>query len=283
MSVTSAEPGCFSAANSIKLASEQLLIDALTSTSYRTPVGAMAARSAELDLQQFISMAAHELREPMQAIQGFLSVLLRERVGPLTPVQSDFLESAFLAGRRLERLVNDLQVMVIGERGFTIEDEHIDLLDHVTACVRELGPVAEGYGITVDVEACGDGPWTISGDPTRIDQIVLNIVENAIRYAAENSIVRVRMRRTTDGIRCAICNVTDTPPSEDPRSWFASFVRGRQTTRNRRPGLGLGLAVVQHLVELHQGRIEAAVRGRQVVIRFELPVRKQPRRLIAIN
>lgn len=216
-------------------------------------------------------MAAHELREPIHAIQSFLSVILRERIGPINAVQRDFLTSAYLAGRRLERLIDDVQLMISRERGFEIRPEQVDLLSHVNSACRELAPIAEGYHVSLAVSPRGHGAWELRADPTRLDQVVLNLVENAVRYAAAGSTVHVRLRSSPSRLLCAIENAVDQPPSEDPAEWFTPFRRGERPNAPQRAGLGLGLAVVAHLVDAHGGRMLTRSRDRLVTIGFVLP------------
>jgi signal transduction histidine kinase len=236
---------------------------------------ALSVRASDPELHQFISMTAHELREPLQAIQGFLSVVLHNRVGPLNPIQQDFLSSAYVAGRRLERLICDLQTLVIGERAFPINCEPCDMHARSVACVRELESAAESYGVSVEVEPRGHGPWVAWGDPERIDQVLLNLIENAVRYSSRGTIVRVRLRAGATGVLITVHNTIDTMPHEDTRRWFAPFTRGSQSA-TQPAGLGLGLAVADHLVHRHGGYITARMRRHHVAIRFVLPISNAP-------
>lgn len=224
----------------------------------------------------FASMAAHELREPIHAIQSFLSVILRERIGPINAVQRDFLTSAYLAGRRLERLVNDVQLMIARERAFDVRPEPVDLLAHVNAACRELASIAEGYHVTLAVAPEPGGNWELRADPTRLDQMVLNLLENAVRYASAESTVQVRLRSSGSRVLCLIENAVDQPPSEDPGVWFTPFRRGERPGGPERSGLGLGLAVVAHLVEAHGGQMVTRSRGLLVTIGFVLPRQERP-------
>jgi signal transduction histidine kinase len=236
---------------------------------------ALRIGASDPELHRFISMTTHELREPLQAIQGFLSVVLHDRVGTLNAIQHDFLSSAYVAGRRLERLICDLQTLVIGERAFPINCEACDMHLRANACVRELAAVAECYSVSLVVETRGRGPWIAWCDPERMDQVLLNLIENAIRYSSHGSVVRVRLRATTGGVQVAVHNQVDAAPREDTRRWFAPFTRGSQAA-TQPAGLGLGLAVAEHLIQRQGGHIVASMRRRHVVIRFSVP-RKEGR------
>lgn len=233
----------------------------------RRPGGA----EEEFDREVFASMAAHELREPIHAIQSFLSVILRERIGPINAVQRDFLTSAYLAGRRLERLVDDVQLMVTRGRGFEIHPQPVDLLRHVQAACRELAPIAEGYRVQLLVDSGGGSDWMLRADPIRLDQVLLNLIENAVRYASADSTVRVGLRASARRLLCVIENAVDRPPAEAPAEWFMPFRRGERTGGSERRGLGLGLAVAAWLVEAHGGRLCARARGTHVTVGVCLP------------
>jgi signal transduction histidine kinase len=230
------------------------------------------SQQSSIDVERglYASMAAHELREPIQAIQGFLSVILRERVGSLNDVQRDFLRTSYLASRRMERLINDVQVMYGRDQGFTIKPETTDLLTHAETCCRELGPIAESRGLRILVDAPGSGPWSLYADPTRLDQIILNLVENAIRYSSAESTIQVRLRQGGSRLLLVVENETEHRAS-DPKSWFEPFRRGHLNGENQHTGLGLGLTVVRHLVEAHHGKIITRLRGNRVSIGVVLP------------
>jgi signal transduction histidine kinase len=138
------------------------------------------------------------------------------------------------------------------------------------ACLRELSSIAEGYGVSLAVETRGRGPWIAWCDPERIDQVLLNLIENAIRYSSHGSVVRVRLRAMTAGVQVTVHNQIDAAPYEDTRRWFAPFTRGSQAA-TQPAGLGLGLAVAEHLVQRHGGHISANMRRRHVAIRFAVP------------
>jgi signal transduction histidine kinase len=234
----------------------------------------MVIRSGDDDERElFGALAAHELRTPAHAILSYLSVILRERAGPLTPVQRDFLDNAYRAGRRLERLIEDVQVMIAGERGFSIKREPVDLRERVTAGCRELAQLADelGVGLAVDSGRGGDD-WRLIADPLRLDQIIVNLVENALRYAEPGSSARVRLRCSPARVLCVITNTAEQTPDDDPASWFMPFQRGSTAaTSHGERGRGLGLAVVDQLVTAHNGRICTRVRGREVTIAVLLP------------
>jgi two-component system phosphate regulon sensor histidine kinase PhoR len=220
-------------------------------------------------------MASHDLREPVHAIQGFLSVLLSGKAGSLTPLQHEFVVSMFVSSRRLERLINDIQVILARERDFSILEEEIDLVEYLRACSVELSGIYPDAGSRISIVADSPSqnnptPFRIRADPMRIEQIFLNTIDNALRYADLDSPIDIRMRSTRSRILCVVENRAVRLADEDPKRWLIPFTRGRGSAE-KAGGRGLGLTVVDHLVRLHRGGLFLRRRGTMVAIGFVLP------------
>ena len=217
-------------------------------------------------------LAVHDLRGAVHAMLGFLSVLLSQQPGPLTATQQDFVSSAFLTSRRIERLVNDLQTIAFDGQLLTLVPDDCDLRAAVEVCIRELEMAASGFDVAVELQLDSDGPWRIVADPIRIEQIAFNVIENAIRYSAPNSTVVVRLRASRSRLMLVVKNEVSDPQQADPERWFGMFQRGNQSARNGgRRGLGIGLTVVQTLTAAHGGTICSRVRDQTVSIAVSLP------------
>lgn len=217
-------------------------------------------------------MAAHDLREPIHSIEGFVSILLTERAGTLTAMQRDFLTSMFRSARRLERLITDIQVLLAGADGFPLAVEPVDFEPLVRACIQELAGAAEDAGLHVTLARDERHlPGTLLADPVRLEQILLNVLENAIHYADPGSVVRVSIRRSTTRVLCVVENDSVRIADEDPTHWFRPYERGTAGA-GRRSGRGLGLAVVDLLVHAHGGRLAARRRAGRVTIAVALPM-----------
>src|SRR5690349_20886116 len=157
----------------------------------------------------FAAMATHDLREPLQAIQSFVSVMLGERVGPINDIQRDFLNTIYLAGRRLERLIQDIYLIVAHDQDFVIEPADVVIREQLEACCRELAPLAEGYGLQFETTFEGRTTDVARLDPLRFDQMVLNLLENAMRYGARDTSVRIRTRQTRRRLLVLVSNQVD--------------------------------------------------------------------------
>jgi signal transduction histidine kinase len=225
----------------------------------------------EFSSAELASVVAHEFRGPVHALLAYIGVLLREQTGPLTDIQRDFLTSMYSVARRLERLANDVQVMVADGRSFSIVPESVDLLALVEACRWELDPVAQGFDININLTASSASGWQLWADPIRIEQIILNLLENAIRYGARFSTVTIRLRKSPKWMLLAIENDIERELEHSPLDWLRPFSRDSTSLASHPRGLGLGLSVVAHLVTAHQGKIFVRARENRVTIAVCLP------------
>jgi two-component system sensor histidine kinase KdpD len=231
-------------------------------------------RAASHDLARteprIAAAAIHDLRGAVHAIQGFLSVLLSEQPGPLTTTQHDFLVSAYITVRRIERLVGDLQVLEFGMEQLPLMLEDCDLMSAVQVCLRELQPTADGFDVSVHLEQGSHRQRRLIADPVRLEQIVFNLLENAIRYAPPDTTVVVRVRESASRVLLVVENESNGPLPDDPATWFTPFQRGEHTDPSRR-GFGVGLTIVQLLAQAHHGTAFSRVRGAKVSVAVILP------------
>lgn len=218
-------------------------------------------------------IAAHELREPSQAILSFLCVLLEERAGPLTSIQRDFLATAEQAARRLRRRIEDLQLVMAGCATLSINARETDLRTRVEECCHELELIASSYNVQLRIEDRHTGPQPLTwADPDRVDQILLNLIENAIQYSACGSEVIVTIDNCGPDAWCIrVENTVSQPLREDPCRWFMPHIRGSNGHELRPEGQGLGLVAAGMLVRAHNGSIVARAEGNTVTIDVVLP------------
>lgn len=232
-----------------------------------------AQHGDEFERSLVTKTAVHELREPVQAIFSFLCVLLEERTGPLSDIQRDFLATADQATRRLKRRIDDLQLIMTEHLDLTIRPEPTELLPRVVECCHELSQIANSYNVHLKVDP---GPVAQSpqiwADPDRVDQILLNIIENAIHYSLQGATVRIGVQATeSDGWNVTVRNTIGERLNEDPANWFAPQTRGQNGIASRRDGQGLGLTAAEKLARAQGGDITACVRGRTVKITVSFP------------
>jgi signal transduction histidine kinase len=216
----------------------------------------------DLRREQFVAMLAHELRNPLGAITSAIGVL--ERVG------GDPADRARGVIRRqlenLTHLVDDLlDVARITTGKISLTRSHVDLAESVERCLKTLEGADRSSRHLVSVQS---EPTWIEADPVRIDQILVNLIGNALKYTPAGGKISIRVEPASD--EC-VFEVTDTGVgmSKDALARaFDLFFQGERTPDGGQGGLGIGLSLARHLVELHGGSVEAASEGEGLGSRF---------------
>lgn len=235
-------------------------------------VGAQAARAeaeaANRAKDEFLAMLGHELRNPLAAIIGAVSVL--DRIGGHDDVAMRAREGIRHQITHLGRLVDDLlDIIHVASGQITLSCEPLNLATSVQRSVSDLASTGRLERHVVDVRA---EPVWANADPTRLGQIVSNLLTNAIKYTSPGGTIRVRVGGEE---ALAIIGVSDTgigiPPKLLPHM-FDSPPQGERRLDHAQGGLGVGLTLVRRLVELHGGRVEAFSdgpgRGSEFVVRL---------------
>jgi AraC-like DNA-binding protein len=206
---------------------------------------------------RFLSTVGHELRTPLSVVVGLSDLVLREahEAGSLPPTLLDDLERLGQSAAHLGRLLNDVLDLTSGETGrLRLRLEEVELghaLEGVVAVAQEM---AEASGLAFDLRMPLPGP-RVMADATRLRQVVLNLVSNAVRFTPSG---HVTVEASSDGGR-AVVTVTDTGPGIDPAELpelLSGVGRVPGTPAHGRAGLGIGLAIASDLVALHGGRLD---------------------------
>ncbi len=230
------------------------------------------AERANRAKDDFLAMLSHELRTPLTAMLGWVRML---RAGQLRPEQvQQALEVVERNARLQAQLINDLlDVSRIVAGKLQLDARPVDLVDVVDEALTSIRREVEARGLTLDARLdAAAGP--VLGDPLRLQQVVANLVSNAVKFTPEGGRVTVGLERA-DAV--ARLTVSDTGQGIEPGLLAEIFDRFRQADgvgRRSQGGLGLGLAIVRHLVELHGGRVRAESEGVGRGARFvvELPL-----------
>jgi signal transduction histidine kinase len=222
-------------------------------------------RSQEMQ-QGFLSRLSHELRTPLTAIRGYASSLLQPDVTWDSASRHRFLVSVAAESARLGRLVEDLLDFSAIEAGiFRLQNDWCNLPVVLEAAVQCLAPQSREM-VDVDYEPDLPAVWA---DHDRMEQVMLNLIENALRHNPEST--RVRVSAIADGTTVAI-SVTDdgTGVPDDVAAAFFDPERRRRTPTS---GAGLGLSIARGIVEAHGGRVELTrPRGRGTRLRVTIPI-----------
>jgi two-component system OmpR family sensor kinase/two-component system sensor histidine kinase BaeS len=197
---------------------------------------------------------AHELRTPLHIIQGNLEGILDGVYEP----DSEHISATLEETRLLARLVNDLQTLSLAEAGqlplHKVKIAAADLLEDVAASFSGQA-TEQGIALQVEIDPSVQIP-EFSADPDRLDQVLSNLVANALRYTPQGGRIVLRARQLPEGVRLEVQDTGAGVAPEDLPYLFDRFWRGdRSRTRAGGAGSGLGLAIAKQLVQAHGGRI----------------------------
>jgi signal transduction histidine kinase len=219
---------------------------------------------------------SHELRTPLTAIKGFLSMVLKRDFGDLAPKQYHYLSLVYQSNQRMIDLVEDiLNVSNIESGKLSLSVKPVAMEMIVSEVVSELAAKAAGRQIMIKVNRRHKLPLVLA-DETRLHQILLNLVDNAIKYSATDTEVSIEFKVQDDELITSIGDrgVGISPGQAD--RLFTKFGRIYNPMSVQAGGSGLGLYIVKNLVELHSGRIFVTNRtGGGTKFSFTLPVAKQ--------
>jgi PAS domain S-box-containing protein len=230
------------------------------------------AEEASRAKDEFLATVSHELRTPLNHMLGWITML---RSGKL---QSEKTQKAFDTIERnvraQGRLIDDLlDVSRIISGKLLIEPSRIEIAKVVEAAAESIGPAAEKKGVNFKTTLAPEAGMVL-GDPDRLQQAIWNLLTNAVKFTPEGGHVELRLTRVNSQIEIA---VIDDGPGITPDFLPHVFDRFRQkdaTSARQHGGLGLGLAIVRHLAELHGGsvRVESEGESRGTTFTITLPV-----------
>lgn len=203
---------------------------------------------------EFVSNASHELKTPLSAIKVLAESLLHMG-GDVPDIYKEFLNDINNEIDRLNAIISDLLTLVhIDNKNSTLKKQNLDLAELTQKTVKGLQVLAEKNGITLDMNL--EGPLEIIGDEAKLRQVIINLVDNAIKYTPEGGRVMVDTYR---GKNEAILKVSDTGigiPAEDIPRIFDRFFRVDKARSRATGGTGLGLSIAHRIILLHNGSIQ---------------------------
>jgi signal transduction histidine kinase len=203
--------------------------------------------------RQLLADIAHELRTPLSVLRGRLEGIV-DGVYPANDVSiAPALEETYL----LERLVEDLRLLTLAEtRQLHFEMKEVDLKDLFERVINVFNPQAaeKGVNFVVDIPAELPRVWV---DPQRIEQVIGNIIDNALNYSTGNSRISIKAEGQDKTVRVAITDSGNGVPQEEIDRIFDRFYRSEKSRTRSKGGAGLGLAIVKQLVEAQGGKVGA--------------------------
>jgi signal transduction histidine kinase len=215
-----------------------------------------------------LRFVTHELRTPLVSIQGFAEFLLRY---PKATGSADAAATIFRESQRLVSLINTyLDVLRFDAGARSLRREPILIPQMIAQLQRVMSPIAEAAEIRIQVHIDSELP-ALEGDAAMLSGVILNLLNNAVKYSPAGSKVTLRVTGTEANVIFEVCNPGSPIAPEDLAHLFEPFYRSR-TTDESTPGWGLGLTFVKRIVEEHRGFIEASSDKSGIRVRVVLPV-----------
>jgi PAS domain S-box-containing protein len=209
--------------------------------------------------EEFLATISHELRTPLSAILGWTRML---RLGQLSGEdQAKALDTIERNARAQAHLIDDLlDVSRIVTGKLRMDVRPSDPISFIDAAVEAVRPAAEAKGVRVQ-KVMDTGAVSIPGDPVRLQQVVWNLLSNAIKFTPRGGRVQIRSERVNSHLEIVVSDTGQGIPAEFLPHVFDRFRQADQKTSRQHGGMGLGLAIVRHLVELHGGTVRATSDG----------------------
>jgi len=230
------------------------------------------AQTANRLKDEFLATLSHELRTPLNAILGYLRLLQSGMIG--ADRQAHALCTVERNAASLTQIVEDiLDVSRIVSGKIRLEIQPVDVAQVIRNAVETVMPAADGKQIRIQtILDSRAGP--ISGDPDRLQQVVWNLVANAVKFTPKHGIVQVRLERINSHVEIVVSDSGAGIAPDFLPYIFEPFRQGDSSTTRAHGGIGLGLAIVRHIVELHGGTVHAASGGKDqgTTFRVRLPV-----------
>jgi PAS domain S-box-containing protein len=225
---------------------------------------------------EWVSLIAHDLRQPATVITGYVDLLMQRLERCIDLIRErQLLDHIGTAARNLDQMVGDLlDVSRIETRRLTIESRPIDLAALAHDVVDRAETMTRGHTIRLQIH---DDIPPIHADPTRVEQMLGNLLANAAKYGYPTTSIWVDLARQGDLVEVSVTNLGDGIPPGEQSKLFGRFHRSGQAAGQNIAGLGLGLYITKGLVEAHGGRIWVeSLPTHATTFHFVLPISGQP-------
>lgn len=223
--------------------------------------------------EEFVFIAAHELRAPVTAIKGYLAMLSEGEAGPLSGQAREFLTNMQQANEHLVQLVKDLLEVARSEAGRTrVEVSPQDLAGILRSVIADLKPLWEARNLRVTYRAPAQPPQVLA-DRDKLREVIVNLLSNAIKYNREGGTVEIWHDHDDASVATHVRDSGIGMDREELGHLFEKFWRAENAKARKAPGTGLGLYIVKEILAKMGGQIQAvSERGKGSTFSFTLPV-----------
>jgi two-component system, OmpR family, phosphate regulon sensor histidine kinase PhoR len=229
------------------------------------------AKIFKINRNEFLGNVTHELRTPIFAIQLSLETLLDGAIKDDT-VNTDFLKRALKQTSRLRELVDDLIEISRLETGMKISKRYFEINRFITEVVNELSELSQKRKVEIKIESEVSDKTRAFGDEERLKQVIVNLIDNAIKYTLENGEIKIGITKTEKDVLVSVSDNGVGIPKDDLPRIFERFYRVDKTRSRDMGGSGLGLSIVKHILELHYSTIKVvSEEGKGTRFEFNLP------------
>jgi signal transduction histidine kinase len=203
----------------------------------------------------FISMASHQLRTPLTSVKGYMSMVLEGDAGKVSKTQQKLLEQAFTSSQRMVYLIADLlNVSRLKTGKFVIEPTPTNLAEVVEGEINQLKETAKGRNLTLIYKKPTTFP-TVQLDETKVRQVIMNFVDNAIYYTPSGGHITAAVKNTPETIEFTVTDDGMGVPKEEQHHLFNKFYRAGNAKKARPDGTGLGLFMAKKVIVAQGGAL----------------------------
>lgn len=203
---------------------------------------------------QYVHTVSHDLQASLSAIQSCLKVVLSDLTGSISEKSREMVARAEQRSRAVLHFVKDLLDLSKMRADRDIEKKSLSLFETIKKVVDHLNPKAEEKKLTLSVENFAGGSL-ISANPDAIEQLMVNLIMNAVKYTPWNGKVGIKIEEKQDCFQCVVWDTGIGIPQEDLAHIFEDFYRAKNAEQFEKDGTGLGLSIVKQIISAHRGEI----------------------------
>jgi PAS domain S-box-containing protein len=225
----------------------------------RERVAREEAEIANRAKDEFLAVLSHELRTPLTAMLGWLAIMRGHRLDQKTTEHA--IETIERNAQAQAQLIEDLVDVsrIVGGK-LNLEVRPINLLPAIKAAIEVVRPAADAKSISIEIN-CDSSVGPVSGDPARLQQVIWNLLANAVKFTPKGGTVQVNFQQVESSAEITIRDTGVGISADFLPHVFERFRQAESAVTRSHRGMGLGLAIVRHLVELHGGTVTAASEG----------------------